>query len=99
MGFPRLTSAWIQLRITDHCDGSLPESGPAATPGSPYSTPRQKLKEMFNMEVRAHNARRLSITLAVLIGTSGIALAQEAQIAPGSERPMFTVLKPALHAP
>src|SRR5690349_11082554 len=59
----------------------------------------KKLKETFNMKVRAHNARRLSITLAILIGTSGIALAQEAQIAPGSEQPMFTVLKPALHAP
>lgn len=49
--------------------------------------------------MKLHNARLLSTALALLVGASGIAFAQDAQIEPGSERPLYVVLKPNLHQP
>src|SRR6476620_7650282 len=100
MGFPRLTSTWIQFRITDHCPFRCRKSGPAATPGSSrFHSEAKKLKETFDMKARAHNARRLCTDLAILIGASGITLAQNSQIAPGSEQPRYAVIKPTLQQP
>jgi len=51
------------------------------------------------MKARAHNARRLYTALAILIGASGITLAQNSQMAPGSEQPRYAVIKPTLQQP
>ncbi len=51
------------------------------------------------MKLRALNSRRLSCSVALLICASGIALAQDSQIVPGSERPMYAIVKPSLQAP
>jgi hypothetical protein len=46
------------------------------------------------MKLRPLNVRRLSSSVALLICASGMALAQDSQIAPGSERPMYAIVKP-----
>ncbi|HWH56460.1 MAG TPA: hypothetical protein VN682_02455 [Terriglobales bacterium] len=49
--------------------------------------------------MKLQNARRLSTALALLVGASGIAFAQDAQIEPGSERPMYAIVKHGLQQP
>ena len=49
--------------------------------------------------MKLHNARLLSTALALLFGASGTVFAQDAQIEPGSERPMYAIVKHGLQQP
>jgi hypothetical protein len=59
----------------------------------------KEFEENFSMKAHALSARILGPVMLACFLLAGIAVAQEAQIEPGSERPMFTRLTPSLHNP
>jgi hypothetical protein len=58
----------------------------------------QKLRRIFNMKSHAFSAPALFLAALVSLFLPGIAAAQN-EIAAGTERPMFTRLRPTLHSP